>query len=231
MTMKKLEKESPGNMMPREKALAFGIKSLSDAELMAIIFTTGIKGKTVVQMCEDILADNEHHISKVARMNVKEFMQRYKGIGPAKALTMLAALELGNRSAADALKVEQTQIRTSEQAYRYMKPHLDGLDHEEFWVLYLKRNNSPIRALKIGQGGLSTTTVDVKIIMREALSANAASMMLFHNHPSGNIRPSEADIALTKKIGEAAKLLEMRVLDHLIIGIDSYCSFFESQLM
>lgn len=231
MTMKKLEKESPGNMMPREKALAFGIKSLSDAELMAIIFATGIKGKTVVQMCEDILADNEHHISKVARMNVKEFMQRYKGIGPAKALTMLAALELGNRSAADALKVEQTQIRTSEQAYRYMKPHLDGLDHEEFWVLYLKRNNSPIRALKIGQGGLSTTTVDVKIIMREALSANAASMMLFHNHPSGNIRPSEADIALTKKIGEAAKLLEMRVLDHLIIGIDSYCSFFESQLM
>lgn len=229
--MKKLEKESPGNMMPREKALAFGIKSLSDAELMAIIFTTGIKGKTVVQMCEDILADNEHHISKVARMNVTEFMQRYKGIGPAKALTMLAALELGNRSAADALKVEQTQIRTSEQAYRYMKPHLDGLDHEEFWVLYLKRNNSPIRALKIGQGGLSTTTVDVKIIMREALSANAASMMLFHNHPSGNIRPSEADIALTKKIGEAAKLLEMRVLDHLIIGIDSYCSFFESQLM
>lgn len=229
--MKKLEKESPGNMMPREKALAFGIKSLSDAELMAIIFATGIKGKTVVQMCEDILADNEHHISKVARMNVKEFMQRYKGIGPAKALTMLAALELGNRSAADALKVEQTQIRTSEQAYRYMKPHLDGLDHEEFWVLYLKRNNSPIRALKIGQGGLSTTTVDVKIIMREALSANAASMMLFHNHPSGNIRPSEADIALTKKIGEAAKLLEMRVLDHLIIGIDSYCSFFESQLM
>lgn len=229
--MKKLEKESPGNMMPREKALAFGIKSLSDAELMAIIFATGIKGKTVVQMCEDILDDNEHHISKVARMNVKEFMQRYKGIGPAKALTMLAALELGNRSAADALKVEQIQIRTSEQAYRYMKPHLDGLDHEEFWVLYLKRNNSPIRALRIGQGGLSTTTVDVKIIMREALSANAASMMLFHNHPSGNISPSEADIALTKKIGEAAKLLEMRVLDHLIIGMDSYCSFFESQLM
>lgn len=231
MTMKQLERESPDNLMPREKAMAFGIKTLSDAELMALIFATGIKGKNVVRMCEDILVDNEYHISKVARMNVKEFMNRYKGIGPAKALTMLAALELGNRSAADALKVEQTQIRTSEQAYRYMKPHLDGLDHEEFWVLYLKRNNAPIRAMKIGQGGLSTTIVDIKIIMREALSANAASMMLFHNHPSGNIHPSEADITLTKRIGEAAKLFEMRVLDHLIIGLDNYYSFYESQLI
>lgn len=224
--------ETPDNMLlPREKALKFGIKSLSDVELMAIIFSTGIKGKGVLELCDDILADNDRHISKVARMDVKEFMNRYKGIGPAKALTMLAALELGNRSAADALKVEETAITTAENAYLYMKPHLDRLDHEEFWVLFLKQNNTPIKALRVGQGGLTTTIVDVKVIMREALAANAVGMMLFHNHPSGNTQPSTPDITLTKKIRDAAKLLDLRVLDHIIIGNDTYCSFFESNLL
>lgn len=223
--------DSPESLMPREKALAYGIKSLNDAELMAIIFATGIKGKNVVELCEDILTDNDRHISKVARMNVREFMSRYKGIGPAKALTMLAALELGSRSAADAMKVEQTKIATAADAYKYMKPHLDGLDHEEFWVLLLKQNNAPIRAVKIGQGGLTATAVDIKIIAREALTANAAAMMLFHNHPSGNLQPSTSDINLTKKICDAAKILDIRVLDHLIIGNDEYKSFFDSQLM
>ena len=217
--------DMPVDSKPREKALAHGIKSLTDAELMALIFATGIKGKSVVQMCEEILDDNQRHISKVARMDVKEFMNRYKGIGPAKALTMLAALELGSRASSDALKVEKVQIRNSSIAYDYMRPYLDGLDHEEFWMLLLKQNAQPIRPVRIGQGGLTATAVDVRVLLREAITANAPSIMVFHNHPSGNLSPSQQDIVLTEKICEAAKILDIRVLDHIIIGIEQYYSF------
>jgi len=210
---------------PREKALAQGIKSLTDAELMAIIFATGIKGKSVVQMCQEILNDNQGHISKVANMNVREFMQRYKGIGPAKALTMLAALELGSRSAADALKVENPPISSSAIAHRYMRPYLQGLDHEEFWLLLLKNNLTVIKPVRIGQGGITFTAVDVKIVMREALLAGASAMMLFHNHPSGNKNVSQQDKDLTKKICDAARLMDIRVLDHIIFCGDTYYSF------
>jgi len=210
---------------PREKALAQGIKSLTDAELMAIIFATGIKGKSVVQMCQEILNDNQGHISKVATMNVREFMQRYKGIGPAKALTMLAALELGARSAADALKVNNPPINSSALAYKYMSPYLYGLDHEEFWLLLLKNNLTIIKSVRISQGGMSFTAVDIKIIMREALLAGAAAMMLFHNHPSGNINVSQQDKDLTEKICKAARIMDIRVLDHIVFCGDSYYSF------
>lgn len=207
------------------KRLAQGIKALSDAELMAIIFATGIKGKSVVQMCQEILNDNQGHISKVATMNVREFMQRYKGIGPAKALTMLAALELGSRSASDALKVENPPINSSALAYQYMSPHLYGLDHEEFWVLLLKHNLTVIKPVRIGQGGVSFTAVDVKIVMREALLAGASAMMLFHNHPSGNKDISRPDKDLTEKICKAARIMDIRVLDHIVFCGDSYYSF------
>lgn len=210
---------------PREKALAYGIKTLTDAELMAIIFATGIKGKSVVQMCQEILNDNQGHISKVASMNVREFMQRYKGIGPAKALTMLAALELGSRSAADALKVENLPINNSDLAYRYMSPYIKGLDHEEFWVLLLKNNLTIIKPIRIGQGGISFTAVDIKIVMREALLAGASAMMLFHNHPSGNKNISQHDRDLTQKICDASKIMDIRVLDHIVFCGDSYYSF------
>ncbi len=210
---------------PREKALAYGIKSLSDAELMALIFATGIKGKSVVQMCEEILTDNGRHISRVAAMNVREFINRYKGIGPAKALTMLAALELGARSAADALKVEDPAIMNSGLAHRFMAPYLHNLDHEEFWLLLLKNNLKVIRPISVGQGGISSTAVDVKIVMREALLAGASAMMLFHNHPSGNTEVSQQDINLTKKICEAAKIVDIRVLDHIVFCGNTYYSF------
>lgn len=210
---------------PREKALAQGIKSLTDAELMAIIFATGIKGKSVVQMCQEILNDNQGHISKVANMNVREFMQRYKGIGPAKALTMLAALELGSRSAADALKVENPPISSSTIAHKYMRPYLQGLDHEEFWLLLLKNNLTVIKPVRIGQGGITFTAVDVKIVMREALLAGASAMMLFHNHPSGNKNVSQQDKDLTKKICDAARLMDIRVLDHIVFCGNTYYSF------
>lgn len=221
----------PSHMKPREKALNYGIKSLTDAELMALIFAVGLPGKNVLQMCAEILADNEYHISRLARMNPREVMKRYKGIGPAKALTMLAALELGSRAAADAVTVEDPDMLDSSKAYRYMHPKIGMLDHEEFWVMFLRRNNRVIRAIRIGQGGLSSTAVDIKIIMREALLASCSGMMLFHNHPSGNTKPSPQDIALTEKIVKAAALLEINVFDHLIICTDSYYSFHDSGIM
>lgn len=217
--------ELPPDQKPREKALAQGIKSLSDAELMALIFATGIKGKGVVKMCEEILHDNQYHISKVAQMDVRQFMKRYKGIGPAKALTMLAALELGARSAADAVKVNDLPMSSSATAYEYIRRDLENLDHEEFWLLLLRQNLKPIRAVKVGQGGLTSTAVDVKVVLREVLMASAPAFMLFHNHPSGNLNPSQPDIALTNRITEAAKTLDIRVLDHIIVGNGAYYSF------
>lgn len=215
----------PDSLKPREKAMSYGIKSLTDAELMAIIFSTGFKGKNVLDLCNDILAENRHHISQVAEMDVRTITARYKGIGPAKALTLLAALELGSRSAADAITVQRRPIRTSSAAYEYMKPHLLGLDHEEFWVLLLRNNLLPIRAVRTGQGGLTKALVDVKIVLREALLASAPAMMLFHNHPSGSVQPSAEDDKLTHKIVEAAKTVEIRVLDHMIIGAHTYFSY------
>ena len=223
--------DMPDDQRPREKALSQGIKSLTDAELMAIIFSTGIKGKSVVQMCEEILTDNDRHISRVANMDVREFMQRYKGIGPAKALTMRAALELGARSAADAIKVEDPPITSSSSASRYMKPYLHGLDHEEFWLLLLKRNLRAIKAVRVGQGGISFTAVDVKIVMREAIVTGASAMMLFHNHPSGNRDISQPDIALTRRICDAAKIMDIQVLDHIIFCGDSIYSFHDEGKM
>ncbi len=221
----------PTDQKPREKALAQGIKSLSDAELMAIIFSTGIKGKNVIELCQEILDDNDRHISKVAQLDVRDFTKRYKGIGQAKALTMLAALELGRRAGADALKVQEIKITNSNYAYEYMKPLLAGLSHEEFWILTLRQNGVPIRPVKIGQGGLTATAVDIKVILREALAANAPQIMLFHNHPSGNRHPSQQDNDITKKIIDAARVLDIVVLDHIIVANECYYSFRDEGLV
>jgi len=226
-----LRSTAPRDGLPREKALAYGIKALSDAELMAIIFGTGIQGKNVIKMCEEILDDNAGHISKVARMDIHEFMRRYKGIGPAKALTMLAALELGSRSTADALKIDDPTMSSADMAFQYMKHYLDGLNHEEFWILLLKQNLKPLRAIRVGQGGLNATVVDVKVILREALLAASPAIMLFHNHPSGQLAASIEDEKLTNKICQAAELLGIRVLDHIIIGVDRFFSFHNAGLM
>ena len=216
---------------PREKALKKGIKSLSDAELMALIFGTGIKGKSVVQLCAEILEEYRGHLSKITTMDAREFMNRHKGIGPAKSLTLMAALELGVRAAADAVVVDDPQMSSSITAYKYMYPFLSDLNHEEFWVLLLKRNLKPLREFRVGQGGLTETVVDVRLIMREALLDKASGMILFHNHPSGSLKPSQPDIALTRRIVDAARYFDIRVLDHIVIGGSSYLSFNDEGLM
>lgn len=217
--------------LPREKALAHGMKVLTDAELMAILFGTGIQGKDVFALCNEILEDHKGHLSRVARMSAHEFMERYKGIGPAKALTLLAGLELGVRAAADDIGTKDQALSSSKAAFEYMHHNMYNLGHEEFWVLLLKNNLRPLRAFKAGQGGLSMTAVDVKIIVREALVSNSAAMMLFHNHPSGELRPSQQDTALTKKIVNAAALFDIRVLDHIVVGCNEYFSFHDEGLL
>ena len=225
---KGLMSDIPDDERPREKALRLGMKALSDVELMAILFSTGIKGKGVMEMCREILEDNRGHLSSVSNMNAHEFMQRYKGIGPAKALTLLAGLELGVRAAAESVRISEQAIASSKAAYDYMNSHMFNLDHEEFWVLLLKRNLRPLREFRVGQGGLTYTAVDPKIIIREALISNASAMMLFHNHPSGSLQASPQDESLTQHIVKAAEIFEMRVLDHIIIGNSNYYSFHDS---
>lgn len=221
----RLIKEMSKDERPREKAAKYGIKSLTDTELMAIIFSTGLKGKSVIELSRDILTDNGEHLSNVARLSVAEMLKRYKGIGPAKAITLLAALELGSRSAADAAKIETPKITSSEIAYRHMKHHFERLDHEEFWVLLLSQAAKPIREVKIGQGGVTGTAVDVKLILKAALDNLSPAILLFHNHPSGNLRPSQQDISITKKIRDAAALLDTKVHDHIIVTDAGYYSF------
>lgn len=221
----RLIREMDNDERPREKAMKYGIKSLTDIELMAIIFSTGLKGKSVIELSRDILHDNRNHLSKVARLSVNDMLKRYKGIGPAKAITLLAALELGSRSAADTAKIEDPVVSSSEIAYRVMKHHFERLDHEEFWVLMLSQSGKPLREVKIGQGGLTGTVADVKLIMRAAIDDLASAMILFHNHPSGNLNPSVQDDALTRKICEAAKFIDTAVRDHIIITDSSFYSY------
>ena len=210
---------------PREKALAHGLKALTDTELMAMIFGTGIKGVSVLEMVEGIINDNDGHLSVIAEMGPKEFMRRYKGIGPAKALTLLAGIELGVRAAKDAASMPMKSITSSDMAYAIMREHLEALDHEEFWMLLM--NNSAVVIAKefIASGGTAATVVDVKIIIRRALDSRACRLILFHNHPSGNPRPSIQDDALTRKIKEAAALFDIRVDDHIIVTPNSYYSY------
>lgn len=227
----RLIKELDKDDRPREKALKNGIKTLSDAELMAIIFSTGIKGKSVIELSEDILRDNKGHLSYVTKLSVKEFLEKYKGIGPAKAITLLAALELGARQARDARLVADPVVQTAETAYDIMRHRFERLRHEEFWIMLLSQAGRVIKEVKIGQGGVAGTTADVKIILKEAIESLASSMILFHNHPSGNLKPSNQDDMLTQKITKAAALVDIRVNDHIIISDCGYYSFMENGRM
>lgn len=220
-------REMPDDQKPREKAMAFGLETLTDAELMAIVFATGIRGKSVLRMSEEIIAAHEGHLSLLTALDVKELCKRFKGIGPAKALTLLAGLELGVRAARDAarLEAERKALTSPQVVWTLMKDSLQGLDHEEFWVLYLNQAGKLIRKEMVGRGGLSATVADVRLILREALLCLASSMILVHNHPSGNSTPSSQDMALTRKIKEAATYHDIRLHDHIIFTDTGFYSF------
>jgi len=203
---------------PREKAIRSGIKSLSNTELMAILFGTGIRGKSVLRLCEEILADNDNHISNVARLSISDFTRRYKGVGQAKAISILAALELGSRASEDFFMKDNPTINTAEKAVQAIRHNLVGLPHEEFWVMLLSQSGKVIRNVCISRGGVSMTAVDIKIVFKSAIENLASAMILFHNHPSGTLKPSLQDDNLTKRICEGGRTIDIRVNDHIIIN-------------
>lgn len=214
---------------PREKLILKGKSALSDAELIAILLGSGTQAMTAVELAKKILQPADNNLHELARFTVRD-LTRIKGIGQAKALTIVAALELGRRRK-DLDAREREKVTGSRDAYNLLKSDLMDIAHEEFWILLLNRANRVIKKLQVSQGGVSGTVADPKIIFKHALDELASAIILAHNHPSGNLTASQADLDLTKKLKEAGKLLDIQVLDHLIVAGQKYFSFADEGLM
>jgi DNA repair protein RadC len=214
---------------PREKLLHQGKKRLSDAELLAILLGSGSREASAVMLAKQLLAAYEHNLHLLAKANISE-LRRFKGIGMAKAVSICAALELSARRNILDIKLRPT-ITSSRDAYQMIATLLADLPHEEFWILLLNRANRVIGRERVSVGGVAGTVVDAKLIFQKAIQQLASSIILAHNHPSGNLRPSQADIDLTKKLKSAGKVLDIQVLDHLIISEAGYTSLADEQLM
>lgn len=212
---------------PRERAQMYGVTSLSNVELIAIALGSGIPGKSVIALSNEILQTCQRSLNRLSRMSIKEMCRQFKGMGPAKATALSAAIELGCRCR-DEAPASPYVIKTSRDAFNYVRSHcrnIESRNQEEFWVLFMARNNSVKCAEQIGIGGTSSTLVDPKIVFKKAIDNLADGMILVHNHPSGNRQPSVQDDQLTRKLTEGAKILGMQVLDHLIIIAGGYYSF------
>ncbi len=214
---------------PREKMMAKGMRSLSEAELVAILIRSGNLDESAVEVARRLLASVNNNLNELGKKSIAD-LKKFKGIGEVKAITIMSALELGRRRK-ESEPDEKLKVVTSSDVAQIFKPLLGDLPHEEFWVLLLNRNNLYIDKLMVSQGGLTGTIIDVRVILRIALENKACSIILCHNHPSGNLDPSEADKDITKKISEAGKQMDIPVLDHLIIGNDSYFSFADKGMM
>lgn len=214
---------------PREKLLLKGKSVLSDAELIGILIGSGTRTLSAVEVAKIILREYDNDLNRIARLSVKD-LTKFKGIGEAKAITIVSALELGRRKKESDIP-KKTFIKASENAYQYMKPNLQDLSHEEFWIILLKRNNEVIKKERISLGGVSGTVVDTKIIMKKALEEQASNIILVHNHPSGNKNPSQADQQITKKLKEAGKLMDIPVIDHIIFTDHGYFSFTDESII
>ena len=208
---------------PREKLLEKGRHVLTDAELIAILIGSGSRNETAVELSKRILSEFKNNLNEIARLSVQELMH-FKGIGEAKAISIIAALELGRRRKESGIE-KRERIAMSKDIFEIFHRHFIDLPHEEFWVLLLNRGNYVIRKERISLGGVSGTVVDPKIIFKNAIAHLASSIVLCHNHPSGNLNPSEADIKLTKKLKDAGMLLEIPVIDHVIVCNEGYYSF------
>lgn len=208
---------------PREKLMLKGKGALSDAELLAILIGSGTASLSAVDVAKLILQKANNNLNELARFSIKD-LKTIKGIGEAKAITIMSALELGRRrKEADTFK--KPKITCSQDAYEVIKADLLDLEYEEFWVLLLNRANQVIKKERISAGGVSGTVADPKIIFKKALDELASGIILVHNHPSGNLSPSGADISLTQKVKSGGKLLDISVLDHLIFTNQGFYSF------
>ena len=214
---------------PREKLLLKGRSTLSDTELLAILLGTGTKSLSAVDLAKQVLQQADNNLNSLARLSVNDLTQ-IKGIGIAKAINIVSALELGRRRK-ESNTPFKPRIVCSEDVIEVIKPHLLDLDHEEFWIIILNRANFVLKKIQISRGGISGTVADPKIIFQSALEQKGSSIILIHNHPSGNLKPSQADLTLTKNLKEAGKFIEIPVLDHIIVCDNRYFSFADEGLL
>ena len=207
---------------PREKLMLKGKDALSDAELLAILIGSGSRNESAVALSKRILASVDN-LNSLGKLDISQLIN-FRGIGEAKAITIIAALELGRRRRAEDI-IELKKITSSKIAFEIMRPIIGELPHEEFWVLFLNNSNKVISKIQLSKGGISGTIVDARLIFRLALENRATGLILCHNHPSGNLQPSEADKEITRRIKAAGEILDVKILDHLIITETKYYSF------
>ena len=215
---------------PREKLLNQGKHTLTDSELLAILIRTGTREETAVDVAKNILRECKNDLLDLSKLSVQELMKKSKGIGEVKAITIVAALELGRRRR-EAEGRKKEKITTSKDAFDILQPQMADKIHEEFFVLMLNRSNEVLHNYQVSSGGMAGTVVDPKKIFKAALDYRAANIVLCHNHPSGNSKPSPEDIKITKKVKDAGVMLEINVLDHIIIGGNNYFSFADEGMM
>jgi DNA repair protein RadC len=210
---------------PREKLRDKGPDALSNAELLAILVGSGTPGVSAVELMQQILSDCRNNLNTLGKMSIHDLM-RYKGVGEAKAITILAACELGKRRQGESPE-ERPELGTATRIYNHMHPVMQDLDVEEFWLLLMNQSHHLIKKVRIAHGGISEVSVDIRIIIREAVVANATIIAVCHNHPSGSIRPSRQDDALTESIRKACQLMRIHFMDHVIITDGLYFSYHE----
>ena len=208
---------------PREKMMMHGASALSNAELLAILLGSGNAEESAVELMRKVLNDYHNNLNELGKASIDDLC-RYKGIGSAKAISILAASELGKRRKEEAVK-ERVTILSSKDVYDCFYPLMCDLPTEEFWVLMLNQASKIIDKVKISAGGLSATAVDVRCILREALVKRASAIVLCHNHPSGNIRPSKEDDLLTRHVAQASECMDIRLVDHIILTDGAFYSY------
>jgi len=214
---------------PREKLLYKGKAALSDAELVAIIIGSGNKEESAVTLCRRILGSVNNNLGALGRLSIKQLMV-FKGIGEAKAISIVAAMELGRRRREGEALIKK-KISSSTSVFEFMQPILGDLPHEEFWIIYMNNSNKVIQRKQLSKGGITGTMVDVRLVLKNALELGATGLILVHNHPSGTLKPSEADKHLTQKLKLAGESLDIKVLDHLIVTAKAYFSFADKGIL
>lgn len=214
---------------PREKMLLKGKTALSDAELVAILIGSGSKNESAVTLSKRILASIDNNLNSLGKLSVLE-LQKFKGIGEAKAISIITALELGRRRRLEEA-LELPIITSSKAVFNIMQPLIGELQHEEFWIVYLNNSNKVIYKDQLSKGGLTGTLVDVRLVFKKGIELNATSIILCHNHPSGKLQPSSADKQITFKLVKAGETLDIKVLDHLIVTENAYFSFADENLL
>ncbi|HIU38047.1 MAG TPA: DNA repair protein RadC [Candidatus Limisoma intestinavium] len=209
---------------PREKALAKGLDALTTTELIAILLGSGTQGESVVDLAQRLLKESDNKLSELSKRSVRNLVKSFKGIGEAKAITLLSAIELGKRYAQENIE-ETPTLNTPDKVFATMRYHFADLQHEEFWAIYLNNAKRMISKIRISQGGVSATIIDPKIILRYAIENLATAIILVHNHPSGNLMPSREDDNQTERIAKAAKLFDIQLVDHLIVAAGNFYSY------